>query len=123
MNEIEHMKLFKQKLIELKKQQPTYEDMYKISFEILQFVQDKYEEDLNKLNDKIEKLKTPRKPRKKKKISLPIENKIIKLITVYRKTTNEIKEIILEENKTKISDRTIIEIKKKNNIKGYKVIV
>lgn len=60
--------------------------------------------------------------KKKKKISLPVEKKIIKLITVYRRTTEEIKEIILKEHKIKISNRTIMEIKKKHNIKGYKII-
>lgn len=83
-------------------------------------------EETQELNDEISflknKLSKPKKKVKKAKYDKRIEKKIINLIITYRKTMKEIKDIILEENNIKISDRSINEIKRKHNIKGYMII-
>lgn len=73
-----------------------------------------------KLNDKKEKQK---KKVKKPKYNKRIEKKVIDLIITYRKTTKEIKDILKEENDIILSDRSINEIKKNNNIKGHTIVV
>ncbi|MDU5777361.1 MAG: hypothetical protein E6Z74_15830 [Clostridium perfringens] len=95
------------------------EDVCRISFAILQDENCKLIKQFEKENCKNKKTKTKKK---NAKFDKRIENKICKLILTYRKTSNEIKQIILEENKIKISDRDLLNIKKKNNIKGHSIV-
>lgn len=112
--------LFNQKTKELeKKENLNWDDIFNIGLSILN-------EETQELNDEISflknKLSKPKKKVKKAKYDKRIEKKIINLIITYRKTMKEIKDIILEENNIKISDRSINEIKRKHNIKGYMII-
>lgn len=75
------------------------------------------------LKNSLKDIKKPSKKKvKKPKYNKRIEKKVIDLIITYRKTTKEIKNILQEENKIILSDRTINEIKKNNNIRGHKII-
>ena len=97
----------------------SIEGACKISFAILQHEKNKLIKQFEKENYKNKKSK----PNKKKaKFDKRIENKICKLILTYRKTSKEIKQIILEENNIKISDRDLMNVKKRNNIKGYSIV-
>ena len=86
----------------------------------------------------IKSLKENNKTQKTKKVKQPkytktIEKNVVELITVYRKTINEIIEIIETKTTekhntnpniviTKLSYRDIAKIKLDNNIEGYKIV-
>lgn len=115
-----YTELFQQKSKEFDiKNNTSWDNIYKIGLSILN-------EEMQELNDELaqvkSKLSKPKKKVKKAKYDKRIEKKVINLIITYRKTTKEIKDIILEENKIQLSDRSINEIKSNNNIKGYRVV-
>lgn len=111
-------------------QQAQWDTIYKIGLSI---VNDSVDNTVNQLNQIIleqqeqikmleKKLPKPKEKKKTVKYEKRIEKKVVNLIIRYRKTTKEIKDIIKEENKIELSDRSINEIRNNNNIKGYKII-
>ena len=113
----EYKQIFAKDLKELNDN--SFEGICKISFAILQDEKCKLIEQFEKENCKNKKTKTKKK---NAKFDKRIENKICKLILTYRKTSKEIKQIILDENQIKLSDRDLMNVKKRNNIKGYSIV-
>lgn len=115
-----YIELFKQKQSEFDTDnQNTYNTIYEIGLSILNNEMQELNNELANIKSKLPK---PKAKVKKAKYNKRIEKKVIDLIITYRKTTEEIKNIIFEDNKIKLSDRSINEIKKNNNIKGYKIV-
>ena len=125
-----YTEIFRQKQSQVEEDKKSnWETIYQIGLSIVNEVNDKSVNQLNELileqQEQIKMLekKLPKVKTKVKKVKFDkrIEKKVVNLIITYRKTTKEIKAILLEENKLKLSDRSINEIKKNNNIKGYKI--
>lgn len=126
MNLDSYINLFNQNLENIDKEEMELDDIYQIGFMIMNDEINRLSEIIVKKDKKINllemKLDKGNKKTKKVKYDKRIEKKVVNLIVKYRKTMQEIKDIILEENNLRISDRSINEIRKNNNIKGYRII-